>query len=94
MFALGEHLPEAPGARLLLLLGWLLIIVGVILLVSSTKLVRFLPGKAKRSARGGLDKSFSAKQPGLIRTRDPNPSAVIHANTLHHLLTSPTKEKP
>lgn len=22
MFALGEHLPEAPGARLLLLLGW------------------------------------------------------------------------
>ncbi|CAO2816663.1 unnamed protein product [Amaranthus hypochondriacus] len=93
MFALGEHLPTAPGARLLLLLGWLLIILGVILLVSSTRLVRFLPGSAKRSSRSGLDKSFSAKQTESIRTRDPNPCAVIHTNTLHHLLTSTTKEK-
>ncbi|XP_056698467.1 probable magnesium transporter NIPA9 [Spinacia oleracea] len=94
MFALGEHLPTAPGARLLLLLGWLLIILGVIMLVSSTRLVRFVPWSVKRTGRGGLEKSFSGKQPGLVRTRDPNPSAVIHTNTLHHLLTSPTKEKP
>ncbi|KAH9615239.1 hypothetical protein KSS87_006641 [Heliosperma pusillum] len=86
MFALGERLPTAPGPRFLLLLGWLLIIVGVILLVSSTKLVRLL--------RGGLDKSFSIKHPATIRTRDPNPSAVIHATTLHSLLPSPTKAKP
>lgn len=72
----------------------LLIILGVIMLVSSTRLVRFVPWSVKRTGRGGLEKSFSGKQPGLVRTRDPNPSAVIHTNTLHHLLTSPTKEKP
>ncbi|KAL9226895.1 hypothetical protein vseg_002655 [Gypsophila vaccaria] len=94
MFALGERLPTAPGPRFLLLLGWLLIIVGVILLVTSTRLVRLLPGAVGRPIRGGLNKSFSNKHPGTIRTRDPNPSAVIHATTLHSLLTSPTKPKP
>lgn len=94
MFALGERLPSAPGARLLLLLGWLLIIVGVVLLVSSSRLVRFLPGAGKRRMRGALDKSFSNKQSVSTRSKDPIPSAVIHTNTLHHLLSSPTKEKP
>ncbi|KAJ8442836.1 hypothetical protein Cgig2_016302 [Carnegiea gigantea] len=90
MFALGERLPSAPGARLLLLL----IIVGVVLLVSSSRLVRFLPGAGKRRMRGALDKSFSNKQSVSTRSKDPIPSAVIHTNTLHHLLSSPTKEKP
>lgn len=94
MFALGERLPAAPGARLVLLLGWLLIIVGVVLLVSSSRLVRLLPGAGKRPLRSSTEKSFSVKQSGSSRSRDPNPSAIIHTNALHHLLSSPTKEKP
>ncbi|XP_042498707.1 probable magnesium transporter NIPA9 isoform X1 [Macadamia integrifolia] len=87
MLALGEQLPSAPAARLSLLLGWLLIIVGVILLVSSTRLVRHLPRPWRRSTRG------NSRQLGSVRARDSNPNAVIQATTLHHLLTSPAKEK-
>lgn len=87
MFALGEHLPSAPGGRLFLLLGWLLIIVGVILLVSSSRLVRHLPWQLKQLR-------VVDKRAGSIRGRDPNPSAVIHTTTLHNLLASSSKEKP
>ncbi|GAB4837077.1 hypothetical protein Ancab_001990 [Ancistrocladus abbreviatus] len=94
MFALGEQLPSAPGARLTLLLGWLLIILGVILLVSSSRLVVHLPWLARRSSRSGADRNLNLKRSGSVPRRDPNPSAVIHATTLHHLLSSPSKEKP
>ncbi|KAL9269707.1 putative magnesium transporter NIPA9 [Drosera capensis] len=94
MFALGEKLPSAPGARLILLVGWLLIIVGVILLVSSSRLVTYLPWLARRSARGGHGKNLNLKQSASSSSRDNNPSAVIHTTTLHHLLSSPVKEKP
>ncbi|KAG8375691.1 hypothetical protein BUALT_Bualt10G0126700 [Buddleja alternifolia] len=87
MLALGEQLPSAPVARLFLLLGWLLIILGVILLVTSTRLVRFVPRPWRRFARSG-----GIRQPS-IRTRDANPSTVIQASTLHHLITSPSKAK-
>ncbi|KAI3468108.1 hypothetical protein Pfo_024771 [Paulownia fortunei] len=93
MFALGERLPSAPVARLMLLLGWLFIILGVILLVTSTRLVRHLPRPWRRFARTGVDRNFGLRQPGSIRTRDTNPSAVIQASTLHHLISSPSKAK-
>ncbi|KAK6161980.1 hypothetical protein DH2020_001821 [Rehmannia glutinosa] len=89
MFALGERLPSAPVARLMLLLGWLFIILGVILLVTSTRLVRHLPRPWRRFARSGVER----RQPGLARARDTNPSAVIQASTLHHLISSPSKSK-
>ncbi|XP_010262042.1 PREDICTED: probable magnesium transporter NIPA9 [Nelumbo nucifera] len=91
MLALGEQLPSAPMARLSLLLGWLLIIVGVVLLVSSTRLVQYFPWPFRRFLHNGLDRSNS-RRAGTLRVRDSNPSAVIQATTLHHLI-SPVKEK-
>ncbi|KAL7159183.1 hypothetical protein ABFS83_01G011100 [Erythranthe nasuta] len=93
MFALGERLPSAPMARLTLLLGWLCIIVGVILLVTSTRLVRHLPRPWRRFARNGTERNFGLRQTGLARTRDSNPSAVIQTTTLHQLMSSPSKPK-
>ncbi|KAL1353425.1 hypothetical protein HN51_017373 [Arachis hypogaea] len=93
MLALGERLPSAPKARLALLLGWLLIITGVILLVGSTRLVKFLSCSSGRTKRSNADKSYSARRPSSLRIREPNPSAVIPATTLNHLLPSASKEK-
>ncbi|KAF4348148.1 hypothetical protein G4B88_016773 [Cannabis sativa] len=95
MLALGERLPSAPTARLSLLLGWLLIIVGVMLLVSSTRVLRLLPRRLRRAVQSGSDRSFGARQSGSTRgSRDPNPSTVIQAATLHHLIASSSaKEK-
>uniref|UniRef100_A0A2N9HHW6 Probable magnesium transporter n=1 Tax=Fagus sylvatica TaxID=28930 RepID=A0A2N9HHW6_FAGSY len=98
MLALGERLPSAPTARLSLLLGWFLIIMGVILLVSSTRLLRHLPWPLRHFIRSGVDRNFSLRRSGSgsgsVRARDTNPSAVIQAATLHHLISSPSKEKP
>ncbi|KAJ6957584.1 hypothetical protein NC653_039522 [Populus alba x Populus x berolinensis] len=91
MLALGEQLPSAPTARFLLLLGWLFIVVGVILLVSSTWLLRHLP--LRRFIRINVDRNFSLSRSGSLRLKDSNPAAVIHAATLHHLISSPSKEK-
>nr|XP_034890924.1 probable magnesium transporter NIPA9 isoform X2 [Populus alba] len=92
MLALGERLPSAPAARFSLLLGWLLIVVGVILLVSSTWLLRHLP-RPLRNLTSSADRNFSLSRSGSLRLKDPNPTAVIHAATLHHLISSPSKEK-
>ncbi|KAG9455649.1 hypothetical protein H6P81_000157 [Aristolochia fimbriata] len=91
IFALGEHLPSAPVARFVLLLGWLLIVVGVILLVCSARLVSLLPRPWRRMLNKGSERNL--RRSGSVRSRDANPSTVIQANTLHHLITSPSKEK-
>lgn len=93
MFALGERLPSAPTARLWLLLGWLLIVTGVILLVSSTRLVRYLPRSWRRFVQGGVDRNLGLRQSGSLRTRDPSPTTIIQATTLHHLISNPSKAK-
>ncbi|BBG95076.1 Probable magnesium transporter NIPA9 [Prunus dulcis] len=93
MLALGERLPSAPTARLSLVLGWLFIIFGVILLVSSTRLVRNLPRPLRHFIQSGVDKNFSQRKSGSIRTRDSSPSTVIQAATLHHLIPTSSKEK-
>lgn len=93
MLALGERLPSAPTARLSLLLGWLLIILGVVLLVSSSRLARLLPRQLRRLVQSGVDRNFGVRQTGSIRVRESNPSTVIQAATLHHLMASPSKEK-
>ncbi|KAK9273639.1 hypothetical protein L1049_018449 [Liquidambar formosana] len=93
MLALGERLPSAPAARYSVLLGWLLIIIGVILLVSSTRLLRHLPRPLRLFVKSGVERNFSLKRSGSLRVRDSNPSAVIQAATLHHLISSPSKEK-
>ncbi|EEF46092.1 conserved hypothetical protein [Ricinus communis] len=93
MLALGERLPSAPAARLSLLLGWLLIIVGVILLVSSTRLLRQLPRPLRHLMRSKADWNFNLSRSGSIRVKDSNPSAVIQTATLHQLISTPAKEK-
>ncbi|PKA57254.1 hypothetical protein AXF42_Ash002558 [Apostasia shenzhenica] len=95
MFALGESLPSAPVARLSVLLGWLFIIAGVILLVSSARILTLLPRPIRRLLRSGYERSHGLKRSPSTRLKDSSPSAVIHASTLHHLMTSPSlKEKP
>ncbi|KAI4376996.1 hypothetical protein MLD38_014695 [Melastoma candidum] len=95
MLALGESLPTAPFGRFLLLLGWVLIIVGVVLLVGSSRIIKLLPCRFRQATHGGLSRTPAS--PSLRRTVLANdvmssPSAVIQASTLHHLLSSP-KEK-
>lgn len=96
MVALGERLPSAPMARLSLLLGWVCILLGVVLLVTSTRLMRYLPRPLRRFMPGSVDRNSSLRRHGSLHatSRDSSPSAVIHATTLHHLLSSPSKEKP
>ncbi|KAF8037443.1 hypothetical protein BT93_B0365 [Corymbia citriodora subsp. variegata] len=93
MLALGEKLPSAPTARLSLLLGWLLIIVGVVLLVSSARLVRLLPRRFRQLVPSGVNRNSGLRRSASVHAKDTSPSAVIHAATLHHLITSPSKEK-
>lgn len=71
----------------------LLIILGVVLLVSSSWLVRLLPRRLRRFVRSGVDRNFGVRQSGSIRIREATPSTVIQAATLHHLMASPSKEK-
>jgi hypothetical protein len=74
------------------LLCRLLIITGVILLVGSTKLVRFLA--STRRTRSNAEKSYGPRRSTSSRVREPSPtSAVIQASTLNHLLSSSSKEK-
>ncbi|KAL2317934.1 hypothetical protein Fmac_031810 [Flemingia macrophylla] len=91
MLALGERLPSEPKARLALLLGWLLIIVGVILLVGSTRLVRFL-SCSSRWKRSNVDKNYGPRRTSS-RVREPSPGAVFQVATLNPLLSSTSKEK-
>ncbi|XP_010536186.1 PREDICTED: probable magnesium transporter NIPA9 [Tarenaya hassleriana] len=93
MLALGEKLPSSPTGRFVLLLGWLLIMVGVVLLVSSSRLVRHLPRSLRNSRQNSVDRVFNARRTPPHAMKDTNPSAVIQAATLHHLLSSPSKEK-
>ncbi|KHG03796.1 Uncharacterized protein y4nH [Gossypium arboreum] len=93
MLALGEQLPSAPVARLSLLLGWLFIMMGVILLVSSTRLMRHIPWPLRNLIPSGVDRNFNLRRSGSLRVKDPSPSAVIPAATLHHLISTPAKEK-
>lgn len=73
----------------------LFIIIGVVLLVSSARLIRILPRPLRRLMRASVvDRNLGVRHPSSIRTRDPSPSTVIQATTLHHLIQSPTKEKP
>ncbi|GJR20677.1 probable magnesium transporter NIPA9 [Tanacetum coccineum] len=86
MLALGERLPESPTSRSWILLGWMLIVSGVILLVTSTRLVRCLPRKWRPLER---------RQASSLRNWEPssNPSTIIQTATLHHFVTSPSKAK-
>jgi drug/metabolite transporter (DMT)-like permease len=93
MFALGEKLPTSPSGRLLLLLGWLLIMLGVVLLVTSSRLIRHLPRSFRRSRQTSLERGFNIRRTTSHTPKDTNPSAVIQAATLHHLLSSPSKDK-
>ncbi|TYK20082.1 putative magnesium transporter NIPA9 [Cucumis melo var. makuwa] len=91
MLALGEELPSSPTGRLFLLLGWLLIIIGVILLVSSSRLIRRLTWLYRRFKRNGVDRNFGHRSGSGVRLRDSSPSAIIQTTTLQNLLSSKAK---
>ncbi|KAL5986389.1 hypothetical protein ACLOJK_014722 [Asimina triloba] len=84
ILSLGEHLPSAPVARLSLLLGWivlqLLIIMGVISLVSSTRLAMFLPWRLRRLVVKGNERNNLLKRTGSVRSRDSGPSTFEPEN--------------
>ncbi|KAM3331738.1 hypothetical protein ACQJBY_022984 [Aegilops geniculata] len=92
MVALDEHLPTAPAGRFFLLLGWFFIITGVILLVTSTRVIARLPKPVQKFLKSNMERSHSIRRPGSARGKDPNQSTTIHASTLH-ILTSTGKEK-
>lgn len=92
MVALDEHLPTAPTSRFFLLLGWFFIITGVILLVTSTRLIARLPKPVQKFLKSNMERSHSIRRPGSARGKDPIQSTTIHASSLH-ILTSPGKEK-
>ncbi|XP_039036589.1 probable magnesium transporter NIPA9 [Hibiscus syriacus] len=92
MLALRERLPS-PVSRLSLLLGWLFIMMGVLLLVSSTRLMRHLPWPLQNLIPCGMDRNFCLRRTGSHRVKDPSPAAVIPAATLHHLISAPAKAK-
>uniref|UniRef100_A0A9I9DDK1 Probable magnesium transporter n=1 Tax=Cucumis melo TaxID=3656 RepID=A0A9I9DDK1_CUCME len=79
MLALGEELPS------------LLIIIGVILLVSSSRLIRRLTWLYRRFKRNGVDRNFGHRSGSGVRLRDSSPSAIIQTTTLQNLLSSKAK---
>ncbi|XP_072968880.1 probable magnesium transporter NIPA9 [Typha angustifolia] len=96
MLALGERMPSAPTARFSLLLGWFFIIVGVVLLVSSGRLIALLPRPLQRLVRSNIsniERTHNIRRSGSVRVKDSSPSTIVHASTLHHLITSSSKEK-
>ncbi|KAJ6796365.1 putative magnesium transporter NIPA9 [Iris pallida] len=92
MLALGETLPSARVARLFLLLGWLCIIVGVIFLVMSTRFMALIPRPLRRLLKSSNERNHLLRRSSSQRAKDPSPSTVIHASTLHHLIPSPGKK--
>ncbi|KAL4194536.1 hypothetical protein AMTRI_Chr05g69130 [Amborella trichopoda] len=93
MLALGEQLPAAPLARLFVLLGWLLIMAGVILLVSSQKLLFLAPRPLRQFLHGGSERNFGIRRSNSVRLRDPSPTTLVSISPLHHLKASPAKAK-
>ncbi|CAL5363220.1 unnamed protein product [Camellia sinensis] len=69
------------------------VLAGVVLLVTSTRLVRYLLRPLRRIVQNSVDRNPGLKRQGLLHARDPtSPSAIIQATTLHHLMSSPSKE--
>ncbi|KAK5844955.1 hypothetical protein PVK06_001102 [Gossypium arboreum] len=64
---------------------------GVILLVSSTRLMRRLPWPLQNLIPSGADGNFNIRKTGSHRVKDPSPAAVIPAATLHHLIPTLAK---
>jgi hypothetical protein len=70
------------------------IIFGVILLVSSSRIISLLPRSMRRKMRSNVEMSHNLRRVGSIRAKDAtSPSTIVNASTLHQLLASPTKEK-
>ncbi|KAJ1689376.1 hypothetical protein LUZ63_013531 [Rhynchospora breviuscula] len=94
MIALGEKMPSDRIGRLFLMTGWFLIIFGVILLVSSAKIISLLPRSVRKKMRSNIEMSHNIRRTGSIRAKDAtSPSTIVNASTLHQLLSSATKEK-
>lgn len=69
------------------------IIVGVILLVSSARIIALLPRPLRRLVRSNIERNHNIRRTGSVRIKDSSPSTVVHASTLHHVISSSAKEK-
>ncbi|KAG6528527.1 hypothetical protein ZIOFF_010702 [Zingiber officinale] len=76
--ALGEHIPSSPVARMSLLFGWLFIMLGVILLVSSSRLIALLPRHLQRHLKRNLERNHSLRRHDRALGLDlPSPQARV-----------------
>ncbi|PPR96413.1 hypothetical protein GOBAR_AA24254 [Gossypium barbadense] len=64
---------------------------GVILLVSSTRLMRRLPWPLQNLIPSRADRNFNIRKTGSHQVKDPSLAVVIPAVTLHHLIPTPAK---
>lgn len=82
MVVLGEALPVSSFRRLFLLIGWLLIILGVIILMDSSRIGLYLPSSIRRilKVKGSSHKSNPPRSVQYFR-REPSPSTVVQLFT-------------
>lgn len=82
MLVLGETLPVSSFRQLCLLIGWLLIILGVIILMDSNRVGLLLPRSMRRilKLKGSTHKSNPPRTAQYSR-REPNPSTVVQLFT-------------
>lgn len=93
MLALGEKLPISSFRRIFLFMGWLLIILGIVILMDSNRISLMLPRSIRRIMRlkPGAHKSNPPRLSQASR-RESNPSTIVQLLTPPK--ASPAKERP
>nr|XP_024380289.1 probable magnesium transporter NIPA9 isoform X2 [Physcomitrium patens] len=80
LFALGESLPASTSGRLLLLLAWGLIVVGIIVILLSEKIALMLPRSLRRvlKPKASPPKAYLRTAASASSRRDVGTSNVVH----------------
>lgn len=81
MLVLGETLPASLFGRLVIYIGWLLIILGVVILMDSNRLGLMLPRSVKRIMRIKTTALKSNPRPMPISRRESSPSTIVQLFT-------------
>lgn len=80
LFALGESLPASNSGRLLLLLAWSLIVLGIIVILLSEKIALMLPRSLRRvlKPKSTPQKSYIRTSVGASSRRDGGTTGPVH----------------
>ncbi|KAJ3694977.1 hypothetical protein LUZ60_000354 [Juncus effusus] len=89
MIALGEKMPSNSVSRLVLITGWFFIILGVIMLVSSSKIISLLPKPLRKKLRKNTEMNLNIRRSGSLRVKD----GTSPSSTIVNILSPATKEK-